>query len=84
MRRRNKLEDIIIVLEEHGPLTENQIMVKAFNYDRNTSPWGNKKYADMLRRGMSKGLIFRYKIPPHMEGDFGKSKYLYDTPIVLV
>jgi len=60
MTKNNSVKQMVKVLKEYGPLTENAINIAAFGYDRNNS-YGesNKKYADMLRRGMRKGIISR-------------------------
>ena len=39
--------------------TENEIQESVFNYYRNETSESNKKYADMLRRGLVKGTIKR-------------------------
>ena len=63
---------MVSVLKQFGLMTENEITIAAFGYDRNTSYGSNKKYADMLRRGIHKGLIGRVETEMH-----GKSKYAY-------
>ena len=68
----NSAKTMVQVLQEVGPMTENEITKTAFGYDRNTSFGSNKKYADMLRRGMKKGIIDR--IEPNMKI---RSKFLY-------
>ena len=60
---KNSVQDMVEVLKVHGPMTENQINTKAFGYTRGASFGGNKKYADMLRRGMKKGIIDRVEFP---------------------
>ena len=72
MAKRNSVNQMVEVLKQLGPMTENEITKKAFGYDRNTSFGSNKKYADMLRRGMRKGIIDR--IEPAMKG---RAKFLY-------
>ena len=59
---RNSVKTMVKVLQEVGPMTENEITKTAFGYDRNRSYGSNKKYADMLRRGMRKGLIRRVEM----------------------
>jgi len=61
---RNSVKQMVNVLKQFGPMTENEITQTAFSYDRNNS-YGesNKKYADMLRRGVKKGIIARVGIP---------------------
>ena len=72
--KRNSINQIIDVLKWKQFLTENEIMFTAFGYDRNDSMASNKKYADMLRRGMAKGIIDRVE----MKGwRTSRSKYLY-------
>ena len=71
--KRNSLKQILHTLAWKSFLTENEIMEVTFGYNRNTSGASNKKYADMLRRGMAKGLIKRIKA-----NDTGiRSKYFY-------
>ena len=62
MTKNNSVKQMVDVLKEYGPLSENDINKAAFGYDRNTSFGSNKKYADMLRRGMRKGLIRRVEM----------------------
>ena len=63
---------MVDALKRVGPMTETEIFKAAFGYDRNNSPWSNKKYADMLRRGMRKGLISRVE----MDG-LGRARFAY-------
>ena len=60
---RNSVKQMVSVLKQFGPMTENEITQTAFSYDRNLSYQSNKKYADMLRRGLKKGIIDRVEIP---------------------
>jgi len=60
---RNSVKQMVNVLKQFGPMTENEITQTAFSYDRNLSYQSNKKYADMLRRGLKKGIIDRVEIP---------------------
>ena len=62
MTKNNSVHEMVEVLKRIGPMTENEIHQTAFGYDRNNSFGSNKKYADMLRRGMSKGLIRRVEM----------------------
>ena len=50
--KRNSLKQILHTLAWKSFLTENEIMEVTFGYNRNTSGASNKKYADMLRRGI--------------------------------
>jgi len=60
---RNSVKQMVKVLQKNGPMTENEITKAAFDYDRNyhgtVMGKSNKKYADMLRRGLKKGLFKR-------------------------
>ncbi len=62
--KNNSVNQMVSVLKQFGPMTENEITQTAFSYDRNNS-YGesNKKYADMLRRGLKKGIIDRVEVP---------------------
>jgi hypothetical protein len=80
MTKNNSVHEMVSVLKQFGQMTENEINKAAFGYDRNTSFGSNKKYADMLRRGMRKGLIDRQEIGPNFAkslGYDGRSKFLY-------
>ena len=82
---RNSVHEMVDVLKRIGPMSENEINKAAFGYDRNGSNSSNKKYADMLRRGMKKGLIDRMEWPSNAI-KHGRSKFIYfatkDTKIV--
>ena len=73
-KKRNSINQIIDVLKWKQFLTENEIMFTAFGYDRNDTRASNKKYADMLRRGMAKGIIDRVEMKNWRTS---RSKYLY-------
>ena len=62
MTKNNSVHQMVEVLKRIGPMTENEIHQTAFGYDRNNSFGSNKKYADMLRRGMLKGIIDRVEL----------------------
>ena len=55
------VKEIVNFLKQNPNQTESEIQEKVFGYYRNYSNYSNKKYADMLRRGLAKGLIFRIK-----------------------
>ena len=55
--KRNSVHEMVDALRNIGPMTETEVFKAAFGYDRNNSMHSNKKYADMIRRGMKKGLI---------------------------
>jgi hypothetical protein len=53
------VNEIVEFLKTTNHQTESQIQEKVFGYYRNYSYESNKKYADMLRRGLQKGLYKR-------------------------
>jgi hypothetical protein len=53
------VKEIANFLKDNPFQTESQIQEKVFGYFRNSSYESNKKYADMLRRGLDKGLYKR-------------------------
>jgi len=53
------VKEIVNFLKQNPNQTESEIQEKVFGYYRNYSVYSNKKYADMLRRGLDKGLIKR-------------------------
>ena len=63
MKKYNSVKTMVQVLKEVGPMTEREIQMTCFGYDRNRTWKSNKKYADMLRRGLRKGIIGRFEIP---------------------
>jgi len=79
LEKRNSVHEMVAVLKQLGPMTETEIFKAAFGYDRNTSWGSNKKYADMLRRGLKKGLIERVEC----EG-LGRAKFAYYAPRIEV
>ena len=72
--KRNSLKEILHTLAWKSFLTENEIMEVTFGYNRNEDRSSNKKYADMLRRGMAKGIIDRVEMKNWRTS---RSKYLY-------
>ena len=72
MTKNNSVHEMVDALKRVGPMTETEIFKAAFGYDRNNSMESNKKYADMLRRGMKKGLISRVE----MDG-LGRARFAY-------
>ena len=66
MTKNNSVKDMVSALRQMGPMTENEITKAVYDYDRNYHGTvlgeSNKKYADMLRRGMQKGLIGRAEL----------------------
>ncbi|CAB4138568.1 hypothetical protein UFOVP331_128 [uncultured Caudovirales phage] len=57
--KNNSIKQILISLRDAPNQTENEIFISTFGYNRNTSKFSNKKYAEMLRRGLKKGYINR-------------------------
>tara|TARA_R110000822_G_scaffold32760_2_gene93890 strand:- start:153 stop:434 length:282 start_codon:yes stop_codon:yes gene_type:complete len=53
------VKEIVNFLQTSNYQTESQIQEKVFGYFRNSTWESNKKYADMLRRGLEKGLYKR-------------------------
>ena len=76
IRERNSVMEMVDVLKRIGPMTENEINNAAFGYDRSRGFGSNKKYADMLRRGIKKGLIDRIEWPSNAI-KYGRDKFIY-------
>jgi hypothetical protein len=76
--KNNSIKQILQVLRDFEFLTENEIFELAFGYYRNESSDSNKKYADMLRRGLSKKFIGRIdnRIVECRE-DIGQARFVY-------
>jgi len=73
----NSYKTLIWALETNSALlTENQLMLLAFGYERTAQGPSNKKYADMLRRALDKGRIKRIKAK--IKGN--RSTYFYYVP----
>jgi SOS response regulatory protein OraA/RecX len=68
---RNSVNQIVNYLKQNNFQTESEIQENVFNYFRNETWLSNKKYADLLRRAVSKGLIYRVK---HKKG---RSQFVY-------
>lgn len=72
----NSVKQIVRWLKVNPYSTESEIQQKVFGYVRKNSYESNKKYADMLRRGMSKGLVSRIKLKiPRI-----RERYFYFVP----
>jgi len=54
------VNEIVEFLIENPFKTETEIQEYVFDYYRSCSVYSNKKYADMLRRGLDKGLYKRF------------------------
>ena len=76
-KTQNSVQDMVEVLKVYGPMSENQINTKAFGYTRGASFGSNKKYADMLRRGLVKGIIDRVELPKNKST---RSTFMYFVP----
>ena len=75
-KKSNSVHNMVDVLKTVGPMTENEISKAAFGYDRNTTWHSNKKYADMLRRGLKKGIIGRMEWPKDAI-KYGRAQFIY-------
>jgi hypothetical protein len=69
----NSVEDLVYTLTKKPLLTENKLIQKSFGFKRGRDLGSNKKYADLVRRALSKGLIIiiEFKIKDI------KSRYYY-------
>ena len=76
MRENNSVHEIVDTLKKLGPMTETEVFKAAFGYDRNNSNSSNKKYADMIRRGVKRGLIDRVECK-----GLGRAKFAYYAPM---
>ena len=68
---RNSVNQIVNYLKQNNFQTESEIQENVFNYFRNETIESNKKYADLLRRAVSKGLVHRIKQRK------GRSQFVY-------
>ena len=77
-KKNNSIKQILQTLSDFEFLTENEIFRLTFGYDRTNSNEANKKYADMLRRGLSKKFIGRIdnRIVECRE-DIGQARFVY-------
>ena len=84
---RNKVQQMCACLSVNGAMSETQLLEEAFGYIRSTMLGSNKKYADMLRRGLKKGIIARQEVDSEFAkslGYNGNTKFLYYAPEVEV
>ena len=72
----NSIQDVITYLKVVPFSTETQIQKAVWSYDRANSIRSNKKYADMLRRGLDSGKVARVKA--NVKGI--RSQYFYYIP----
>ena len=74
-KRNNSYKSYIETLRKYPEgLSENDLNIFTFGYNRNTSREANKKYADMLRRALYKGIIQRRLKP---KSAWGSYTYIY-------
>ena len=80
MTKNNSVRQMVACLSVNGAMPETQLLEDTFGYIRSCTIYSNKKYADMLRRGLKKGIIKRQEV----NSDFAKSlgyngntKFLY-------
>ena len=81
------VNEIVEFLIKNPFQTETEIQERVFDYYRNETWESNKKYADMLRRGLDKGLykrflwkkksdsrnLYRYYVPTSVKENFLKN-----------
>ena len=72
------VKEIQEFLIQNSHSSESEIQQKVFGYFRNETWESNKKYADMLRRGLKKGLFKRIEWK-RKTGDT-RSKWWYYVP----
>ena len=84
---RNSVKQIVEHLIKFPFQTESEIQEDVFGYFRNETWESNKKYADLLRRGLQKGLykrflwkkksdsrsLYRYYVPTSVKENFLKN-----------
>ena len=58
----NSVEDLVYTLTKKPLLTENKLISKSFGFKRGRDLGSNKKYADLVRRALRKGLISRVEV----------------------
>jgi hypothetical protein len=62
------VKEIVSFLQKNPNSSESQIQQQVFGYYRNSSYESNKKYADMLRRGLAKGYYSRVADKSYNDG----------------
>ena len=58
---RNSVKQVVKYLKKNNFQTESEIQENVWGYYRNETWLSNKKFADLLRRGLAKGLYYRVK-----------------------
>ena len=80
MTKNNSVRQMVACLSVNGAMPETLLLENAFGYIRSCMISSNKKYADMLRRGLKKGIIKRQEVGPNFAkslGYNGNTKFLY-------
>jgi hypothetical protein len=72
--KRNSIKEVITFLEKNPFSTESEINEQVWSYFRNDTWESNKKYAEIIRRGLKAGKICR------KEYSIGRSKFVYFLP----
>lgn len=75
--KRNSVHDLVDTLKSHPLISENYLMWITYGYKRGVSIGENKKYADLLRRALNKGLIERVEVK--RDGD-NRTRFYYYVP----
>jgi hypothetical protein len=80
-KKHNSIDEVINYLKDYEYSTETEIMWDVWKYTRQVYVSGqNKKYADMIRRGLSKGYIGRGDnniVKVRTKQDIGQSRWVY-------
>ena len=80
MTKNNSVKQMVACLSVNGAMPETQLLEDTFGYIRSCTIYSNKKYADMLRRGLKKGIIRRQEVDSQFAkslGYNGNTKFLY-------
>jgi hypothetical protein len=80
MTKNNSVQQMVACLSVNGAMPETLLLENTFGYIRSCMISSNKKYADMLRRGLKKGIIKRQEIGPNFAKSLGynaNTKFLY-------
>ena len=80
MTKNNSVQQMVACLSVNGAMPETLLLENTFGYIRSCMISSNKKYADMLRRGLKKGIIKRQEVGPNFAkslGYNGNTKFLY-------
>lgn len=74
----NSINEVVNYLKTRPFKSENEICINLWDYDRNDSIGSNKKYAELIRRGLKSGKICRVK--KVKKYGYGNVKYFYYVP----